>query len=123
MTETTVAPSVTTLGQINSSQAELFNNSLPFEAKLEQELSSAPKGLILIVKEPGESNLIAGEQVDGNLNPISVNGTTVARAEKLDNNRRAFFMEKIIIFSHIAAKKLLFTTKTNHLFYIAALMR
>ena len=34
---------------------------LPFDAKLENELASAPKGLILIVKEPGESKLIAGK--------------------------------------------------------------
>ena len=36
---------------------------LPFDAKLENELASAPKGLILIVKEPGESKLIAGKLV------------------------------------------------------------
>ena len=36
---------------------------LPFDAKLENELASAPKGLILIVKEPGESKLIAGKVV------------------------------------------------------------
>ena len=56
--------------------------ALPFDAKQENELASAPKGLILIVKEPGESNLIAGEQVDGNLNPIGLklNGTTSLNA-------------------------------------------
>lgn len=63
----------------SSANNTLFNNSVVgFEAKLEQELAAAPKGLILIVKEPGESNLIAGEQVDGNLNPIGANGTNTA---------------------------------------------
>lgn len=65
----------------SSANNTLFNNSVPvvgFEAKLEQELAAAPKGLILIVKEPGQSNLIAGEQVDGNLNPIGANGTNMA---------------------------------------------
>ena len=60
--------------------------ALPFDAKQENELASAPKGLILIVKEPGESNLIAGEQVDGNLNPIGLksNGTNTNATTSLN---------------------------------------
>lgn len=58
-------------GTLNASPVSTPSNIPNFATKLESELSSAPKGLILIVKEPGESNLIAGEQVDGNLSPIS----------------------------------------------------
>ncbi len=53
-----------------------INSNNNFQMELEKELSSAPNGLILIVKEPGESSLIAGEQVDGNLNPISKSNAT-----------------------------------------------
>ena len=72
-----------TANAINATPQEnntLFTNVLPFDAKLEKELASAPKGLILIVKEPGQSNLIAGEQVDGNLNPIKLNGSAITGA-------------------------------------------
>ena len=42
------------------SPAPSASTLLPSGDKLEMELESAPKGLILIVKEPGESNLIVG---------------------------------------------------------------
>ena len=42
------------------SPAPSASTLLPSGDKLEMELESAPKGLILTVKEPGESNLIVG---------------------------------------------------------------
>ena len=36
----------------------------------EAELETAPKGLILVVKSAGQSNLKVGQEVDGNLNPL-----------------------------------------------------
>merc|ERR1712136_733688 len=36
----------------------------------------APKGLILVVKNAGQSNLKVGQEVDGNLNPIKQNNLT-----------------------------------------------
>ena len=47
-------------------------NSLQPEDEEAKELSLAPKGLVLVVKEIGQSNLIVGQLVDGNLNPINV---------------------------------------------------
>ena len=44
----------------------------------EAELESAPSGLILVVKSAGQSNLKVGDEVDGNLNPIKSNNSSIA---------------------------------------------
>ena len=53
---------------VNSSSNN--TNGMNAVEKEEAELETAPKGLILVVKNAGQSNLKVGQQVDGNLNPL-----------------------------------------------------
>ena len=65
--------------QSNSSTNNTSTNNTMSMNNIETEvaeLETAPKGLILVVKNSGQSNLKVGQEVDGNLNPIKQNNVT-----------------------------------------------
>lgn len=60
---------------VNSSSNN--TNGMNAVEKEEAELETAPKGLILVVKNAGQSNLKVGQQVDGNLNPLKQSNSSL----------------------------------------------